>query len=501
MLAVAQDDISDIADTQSVDQDIADLDLLADSCAVFRELEHIARTENENILFLVSKRAGDFGLCLEVAEFTVDRDGVSGLDQVIDQLDVLLTGVSGCVHILADNISTLQQEFIDHGGDCLLVARDGAGGKDNRIVGADGHFAVHAVRHAAEGCHALALAAGGDDHGLLSRIIPELINVDQGIVRHVQNVEIGRGLDDIDHAAAFDDDLSAVFIGVIDDLLHAVHVGGKGCDDNACVCVIAENLIDVPADGLLGRSVAGVLRIGGVAHKGKYAFIAQLSKTLQVDRIAIDRCEIDLEITGVYNGACRRFDGQRSSIYDAVIGLDKFNVKLSQLDNIPERNDMALRNLEKIMLAQLVFDDAHCQPCSVNGNIDLFQNIGQGADVVFVTVGNNKALYLVNILLQISCIRNDKIDTEHVVLREGKAAVHNHNTVPELERGNVHADLFKPAERNNTHGRSGLSVHFFMVFFQSVSSSEDLFPPARRCIPACRCLCSFIPVILFCGFS
>ena len=449
MLAVAQDDISDISDTESVDQDIADLDFLADESAVFGEFEHITGVEDEDILLAVAHLAGNLCLRLEVAELAVDRDGISGLYQMVDQLDVFLAGMAGCVNILCGDIGALQQEFVDDGSDRLFVARNGTGGEDNRISGADGHFAVHTVRHAAEGRHRLSLAAGRDDNGLLSRIVFELIDVDQGIFRDIEHVEFGSGLNDIDHAAAFDDNLPAVFVGMVDDLLNAVHVGGEGRDNDTSILVVAENLVDIPADCFLGRCMSGALRIGGVAHEGQHTFISQFGEALQIDGVAVNRRIIHLEIACVYDRARGGLDGQGSGIHNTVIGLDEFDIKFSQFHNVAEGDNVKFCHLEQVVLAELVFDDAHRQTRPVHGDIDLFQNIGKGADMIFMAMGDDKCLHLIYFLFQIRGVRNDQIDPEHVVLRECKAAVHDHNAVPVLKRSDVHADLLQTPERND----------------------------------------------------
>ena len=46
----------------------------------------------------------------------------------------------------------------------------------------------------------------------------------------------------------------------------------------------------------------------------------------------------------------------------------------------------------KTVLLQLVFDQANGQTCSVNGHVELFEQIRQAADMVFVAMGNEQAL-------------------------------------------------------------------------------------------------------------
>ena len=127
VLAVAQNDVSYVADSQSVDQNVADLYFLAHCRAVLGEFEHIAGAKEENILFVISQLSGDLVLGLEVAELAVDRDRESGLDQVVDEFDILLAGVAGGMDILCDDIRALHHELIDNAGHGFLIARNGAG--------------------------------------------------------------------------------------------------------------------------------------------------------------------------------------------------------------------------------------------------------------------------------------------------------------------------------------------------------------------------------------
>ena len=61
--------------------------------------------------------------------------------------------------------------------------------------------------------------------------------------------------------------------------------------------------------------------------------------------------------------------------------------------------------------------------------------------MIFMTVRNRKTLDFLDIIFQISDIRDNKVDPQHIVLRECKSAVHNHNAVIVLDRGNIHPDL------------------------------------------------------------
>ena len=69
--------------------------------------------------------------------------------------------------------------------------------------------------------------------------------------------------------------------------------------------------------------------------------------------------------------------------------------------------------------------------------------------MVLVAVRNHKALDLAPVLLQIADVRNHAVNAEHILAREGNAAVHDNNRVVALEGRDIHADLLEAAERND----------------------------------------------------
>ena len=62
-----------------------------------------------------------------------------------------------------------------------------------------------------------------------------------------------------------------------------------------------------------------------------------------------------------------------------------------------------------------------------------------------MTVGDDEAFYLVDVPLQIGNIRDNQVNTQHIVGRESKTAVYDHDGIFVLKRGNVHADLLQAA--------------------------------------------------------
>ena len=69
--------------------------------------------------------------------------------------------------------------------------------------------------------------------------------------------------------------------------------------------------------------------------------------------------------------------------------------------------------------------------------------------MILMAVGDHKSFDLGNVLFQVGDIRNDKVDSKHVIFREGKSAVHYYYTIFILESCNIHSNLFQTAKRNN----------------------------------------------------
>ena len=132
-----------------------------------------------------------------------------------------------------------------------------------------------------------------------------------------------------------------------------------------------------------------------------------------------------------------------------MICLDKLNAEQPQIDGLPVLHDLALGCFHQIVLGKFILNDAHRQLGGIDRHVDVPDDIRERADMILMTVGDNKALHFVDIVFQIGDVRNHQVDSEHVVLRKGQTAVHHNNTVFELKGSYVHSDLLQTAERND----------------------------------------------------
>ena len=129
--------------------------------------------------------------------------------------------------------------------------------------------------------------------------------------------------------------------------------------------------------------------------------------------------------------------------------MDGLHGETAQLELLVRSDLHHFRAAHQPVFFQLVGDEPDGKARGINGQIDLFEQVGQAADVVFMAVRDNNALDAVLILDNIGEIRNDKVHPEHVAVREHDAAVHEDHIALTLVQSDVLANLAQTAQRHD----------------------------------------------------
>ena len=114
------------------------------------------------------------------------------------------------------------------------------------------------------------------------------------------------------------------------------------------------------------------------------------------------------------------------------------------------------------MLTELSLDKSERQPCAVYGYVYLLEEVGECAYVVLVAVRQHNAPYLLPVLFKIGEVGDNKIDTEHIVIGEGKSAIYDEYIVTALVDVDVLAYLVYAAERHNPYGCLSAALLFVL---------------------------------------
>ena len=129
--------------------------------------------------------------------------------------------------------------------------------------------------------------------------------------------------------------------------------------------------------------------------------------------------------------------------------MDKFHLKASCFHHITGLVGDEFDLVRQLMLLQLQLNEAVGHGGAVDGAVYLPHGVGDGADVVFVSVGDKEAPQLILVGNQIGEIGNYQIHAVHILLGEAHAAVHHNHVLAVFQHRNILADLVQTAKRDN----------------------------------------------------
>ena len=158
---------------------------------------------------------------------------------------------------------------------------------------------------------------------------------------------------------------------------------------------------------------------------------------------------VDLEVTGMDDGAHLGVDGESHGVGDRVVHMDELHGELARPDALACLHSDELGGLHQLVLLQLQLDEAGGEAGAVDGHVDLLEDVGNGADVVLVAVGDEQAPDPGFVLDEIRHIGDHAVDAVHVITGEGHTAVHYDDLAAVFIGGHVLADLVETAKGDN----------------------------------------------------
>ena len=152
--------------------------------------------------------------------------------------------------------------------------------------------------------------------------------------------------------------------------------------------------------------------------------------------------------------AYRSIDTKRVRIRDAVIDSDEFcGQRIAELDDVAVLAGSKLDALERyILILELKLDKLYGHCAAENVRLEFPQEIGERADVVFVSVCDENASELFLVASDVSEVRDDAVYAGHVLFGEAHAAVNDYHVATIFYRGHVLADLADTAQRYDLYG-------------------------------------------------
>ena len=110
-----------------------------------------------------------------------------------------------------------------------------------------------------------------------------------------------------------------------------------------------------------------------------------------------------------------------------MVHMDKFYAEAAGLYHVAGLVGHQLYLVVQLVLLQLQLDEAVGHGSAVDGADDLLHEVGDGADVVFVAVGDEHPPQLLGIGNHIGKIGNYQINAVHILIGEAYAAVNDNH--------------------------------------------------------------------------
>ena len=129
--------------------------------------------------------------------------------------------------------------------------------------------------------------------------------------------------------------------------------------------------------------------------------------------------------------------------------MNKFHAEASGLDHVAGLVGHQLDGIRQMMLLQLQLDQAVGHGGAMDGAVHLTHAVGDGADVVFMPVGDEHAPELFLVGHQIRKVGDHQVYAVHILFREAYAAVHHDHVSAVFQNGNVLTDFIQSTQGND----------------------------------------------------
>ena len=143
--------------------------------------------------------------------------------------------------------------------------------------------------------------------------------------------------------------------------------------------------------------------------------------------------------------AHRRVDRQRNAVDQAVRHLDGIDGERPDLEALAGLDLVELGVVQQPVLFQLALDVGQREFGGVDGDVQLRQQPGQRADVVFVAVRQHHGAHMLAVLEQIAEIRDHDVHAQQFGFGEHQPGVDDDDVVTPANGHAVHAEFAESA--------------------------------------------------------
>jgi hypothetical protein len=133
---------------------------------------------------------------------------------------------------------------------------------------------------------------------------------------------------------------------------------------------------------------------------------------MEIEELVIGGSGVDLEIAGVNDHSERRGNGQGHGAHDGVRHADELDLEGADVEDLFGLDVDEAGFLIEVVLFQAAFDQGQCEIGSVDRDSDIGKEIGDGADVVLMAVGEDEGADELLVLFEKAQVGHNQVDAQ-----------------------------------------------------------------------------------------
>ena len=274
--------------------------------------------------------------------------------------------------------------------DHSLVAWDGPGRDDHPVPGADVHHRVALRRESCERRHRLSLASRSQQQEPRRGDPIRFLEWDRQAFRNLQESQLARGREVLLKTSAHHSHAPVELDRHAHEVLDAVDVGSEVGDDDP-PWSLTKDALERGVQVTFRAGAAAALGVRRVAQQQQHAFIADAPESLHVGRMAVGWRVVELEVAGVDDPSHGRLDGETDRVRDGVADGNRLDPEWAELHRVAHTHLAKIGLTQHAVLPEFRLEEAEREAGAEDGGVQLFQGVGQPADVVLVAVREEDA--------------------------------------------------------------------------------------------------------------
>lgn len=408
--------------------------------------------------FVDAHLLGQLRVANEVVVGSVHRQKGLGPEQLHEATLFVPAGVTADMHArrlaATDDLHALALEGVAHFEDGPLAARDDPRGENHPIAGIQGEVAVVVPGEAGQRSGAFSLGAGRDDEQAIPGELLGLLGGNDHAIDAFEKAELPGDTSMVFDGTTEEQHPAVALFGGFEGCPHAVDVRGKEGDDNPVWGFEHQRRDGVEYVAFFAGHAFGI-DVGRVAQEQIDTFVADFPESVAVEVAPVDGVLLDLEVPGMHQGARRGSEDQTGAVGNAVVDPVGLDFKGADGEALPGLR-RAQVEVPEVELPKAPLDELQGVGRAINrdgfggtaGVVEFPKQVGDGADVVFVAVGDengNEALRGLRQVIEAGMIQVNAVDPAG----KGDATIDDDALFPELDGHAVHPHLAETAEGND----------------------------------------------------